>query len=131
MVKASVLYAEDAQVQALPALRKAASSTAERETLNLTVQGSIPLPAYFMRRWRHGKRARLLTGRSGFDSSVTRSRSVGGKRTTRLPLKQETAGSNPARSTRGPIVYGLGSGVFTPGNRVRLPVGSLRGGAAR
>ena len=29
------------------------------------------------RRWRNGKRARLLSGRSGFDSSATRSRSVG------------------------------------------------------
>jgi hypothetical protein len=28
----------------------------------------------------------------------------------------------------GPIVYGLGSGVFTPGNGVRLPVGLPRGG---
>jgi hypothetical protein len=28
----------------------------------------------------------------------------------------------------GPIVYGLGSGVFTPGNGIRLPVGLPRGG---
>ncbi len=58
MVKASALYAEDMQVQALPALQKkgkrnaektvpaqvagAASSMAERETFNLTVPGSSP-----------------------------------------------------------------------------------------
>ena len=51
------------------------------------------------------------------------------KRTSHQALNLETAGSNPARSTHGPIVYGLGSGVFTPGNGVRVPVGLLRGGA--
>ena len=55
-----------------------------------------------MRRWRNGKRAQALN--------------------------LEAAGSNPARSTHGPIVYGLGSEVFTLGNGVRLPVGLPRGG---
>jgi hypothetical protein len=51
------------------------------------------------------------------------------KRTSHQALNLETAGSNPARSTHGPIVYGLGSGVFTLENGVRVPVGLLRGGA--
>jgi hypothetical protein len=50
------------------------------------------------------------------------------KRISHQALNLEAAGSNPARSTHGPIVYGLGSEVFTLGNGVRLPVGLPRGG---
>jgi hypothetical protein len=87
----------------------------------------------FKRRWRNGKRARLLTGTVGV-------RILGGVRRTHAPLEewithpalnQKIAGLTPARSTQqGPIVYGLGSGVFTPGNGVRLPVGLQRVGGA-
>ena len=36
--------------------------------------------------------------------------------------------SRTRHDQHGPIVYGLGSGFFTPGNGVRLPVGLPRGG---
>lgn len=51
----------------------------------------------------------------------------------RQAFKLENAGSIPAQSTQdnGPIVYGLGSGAFTPGNGVRLSVGLLRVGGVR
>src|SRR5262245_24144074 len=62
---------------------------AERETFNLTVQGFDSLAAYSMLRW--------------------------SKRTSHQALNLETAGSSPARSTHGPIVHGLGSGVSPPG----------------
>jgi hypothetical protein len=52
---------------------------------------------------------------------------------SRQALNLENAGSIPARSTQdnGPVVYGLGSGLFTPGNGVRLSVGLLRVGGVR
>ncbi len=43
------------------------------------------------------------------------------------PDSPETAGSCPAWVTQAPIVYGLGSGIFTPWDGVRVSVGVLRG----
>jgi hypothetical protein len=86
-VKASVLYAGDMQVQALPALRKGKHNENEtgsadsrgplaqrqsRSPLNSWFRGSNPRRPTSMRHWRNGKRFCLLSRRSGFDSSVTR-----------------------------------------------------------
>ena len=78
-----------------------------------------------MRHWRNGKRVRLLSGRSGFNSSVTHYAPLE-ERLTRQPLKLETPGSAPGRSTQGPMVYGLGSLTFNQRDGVRISVGSLR-----
>jgi hypothetical protein len=77
-----------------------------------------------MRRWRNGKRVRLLSGRSGFNSSAARSCSVGvnGHLTTR-PSTWRLRVRTPHGALETPSSMGLGSEVFTLGNRARLPVG--------
>jgi hypothetical protein len=87
--------------------------------------------------------ARRSSKPAGLGSSPRRRTMVRwSKRLTHLVLTQETAGSSPARTARGgvsapqhaplgPIVYGLGSRTFTPGKRVRLPLGLLRGSQVR
>jgi hypothetical protein len=40
-----------------------------------------------------------------------------------VALNHETAGSTPARSTPGPIAYGLGSGISSPGTGFDSPWG--------
>ena len=79
-----------------------------------------------MRRWRNGK-ARLPSKRT------VGVRLPGGALTLRWRKRSDSPGPQPgacgfesrAEHSR-PTVYGLGSGVSPP-NRVRLPVGSLRG----
>ena len=78
------------------------------------------------RRWRNGQRISLLTRRLPVRIRGGALTLRWSKRTSHQALNLETAGSSPARSTRGPIVYGLGSWPFKPWNRVRLPAGSPR-----
>ena len=40
---------------------------------------------------------------------------------------QVEGAANPCSCRNGPIVYGLGSRVFTPGERVRVPLGLRHG----
>jgi hypothetical protein len=161
-VKASVLYTEDVQVQALPALRKgssddeetepahiarAVSSVAESPTFNRLVRGPIPRrptkPAP-LAQWIRA--ARFYRAGRGFESSMARGpldqRQIAGFSAQRLRVQISYGlhhGQVPgylAGEPRpavplvkfGPIVYGLGSGVFTPGNGVRLSVGLQRSG---
>jgi hypothetical protein len=80
----------------------AASSTAERETFNLTVQGSIP--------WRPtpcvagaiGQRTSLLTRRLPVRVRGGALTLRWSKRTPHQALNLEAAGSSPARSTHDP-----------------------------
>ena len=79
---------------------------AEQESFKLTVSGFDSPAAYIVRHWRNGKRVCILSRRSGFDSSVTRSMLRWRKRISRLPLKQETASSTLARSIQAPWSMG-------------------------
>jgi hypothetical protein len=78
---------------------RAASSTVERETFNLTVQGSIPWrPTSCVAGVTESAPAFYADGRG----STPRRRAMlrWSKRTSHQALNLETAGSNPARSTQ-------------------------------
>ncbi len=124
VVRAPILYiGNQSPVRSRPGLRRS-GLMARSPPFKRRDGGSTPPGG--TRRWRNG------TAR--FPSKETAPGSSPGRR-THAPLEERDNSSGPQpgdcgfepRTEHGPIVYRLGSGIFTSEDRVRLPVGLLRG----
>lgn len=86
---------------------------------------------------RHARPHRLAVGslvlseQAGVQLPVRLHRKEGATAGAGIPLGGSANGTQWPTADRGPIVYGLGSRPFKPGNRVRIPVGLRRGSQGR
>ena len=139
-------YSRDGSETAPALVAGAVSSAVERRAFNPRRPGFDPLTAHDIspcgltgqgtRLLSAMMRVRIAPGARGSLTLVTALQMV------RWRKRSDSPGSHPgvcgfesradhAGAALGPVVHGLGSGVFTPGNRVRVSVGLRRPPCAR